>query len=968
MNREQIDEINQSLAQLERNPSLVAAQEVTRLLLKHSIGINGATFQLFNDSSGKIRASASLFESDRIVEDKKAAYSVSAPAVPEKLEIKLYGIRPSSKATRSWITGLTNNWEDLDALAAYPAGMDFIYQSGTPAIEILSTFRRSARSLTLQGRLSNTDVEVLTRWSQIKFLDTAEKIHEVLWSSLDLQPLGREFYKGIVSHFLKLVDHLQESGYKKTDSEQFSSRLLGRILFCWFLNEMEIINSDADYFELDPTLTDCDYYARKLEILFYEILNKPDNIRTEDAGGTPYLNGGLFEPHLNDFYLDAKLSFPIGFFTDLYEFLRRFNFTTDESTADYQERSIDPEMLGRIFENLLAHIVGTTGTKQSEMGTYYTPREVVDHMCRHALKKYLTQRVKDFGDFQQRLWQLIDASDQEFFDQDHNWRREFARYKNQIIASIEELRILDPACGSGAFPIGMLQLLLRVYDRLSPGHDRYQAKLKIIETMLFGSDIEPMAVEISRLRAWLSLIVDAPDKHNVHPLPNLEFNFVAANSLRDLGRKGHGVFGEDLDLENKLAKLKHNYFSSNDYDKKKALKLKYRALVGPGLGHAYSYEEQLKSFDPFDVRFPARFLDPKFMFGVDLFGIVIGNPPYGASVNDDERAFYKQRYDSCQSKNGKKGSTNTFVAFIERGMELLEPSGVLSFIVPMSVVSSEQCERLHDYLRNNSKLTSFASFADRPRQVFDNAAVNVTILETVLKSQSSDDSEFYSTALLRRRDGVGLVQLLDKINFVDSSRHYLKGRFPKIGTQWENEMLDRLRGQPLTIKDFVTTDDSHDNVYYRSAGGRYFKVITTRPTGSSAEKTLKVKKGFGDFVAALMSSNLFFWWYQIYSDNLNLKLEEILSFPVPRIDLGDTKWQEVATAFTDYSLDIEANKQRRVSANYAHVDSFDNYRIGRSKAKIDLIDGCLFPLYNLDVEQLKNVVNYEIDVRLSQEE
>jgi type II restriction/modification system DNA methylase subunit YeeA len=229
-------------------------------------------------------------------------------------------------------------------------------------------------------------------------------------------------------------------------------------------------------------------------------------------------------------------------------------------------------MLGRIFENLLAEIVEETGEQaRKAKGAFYTPREIVDYMCKETLKEYLKSKMPEDEHRDQRLYQLIDAPDKDFQDQDHNWRRDWNPYKKAILEALDELKVLDPACGSGAYPIGMLQLLVRVYERLEARFDSYKTKLQIIEKNIFGVDIEPMAIEISRLRTWLSIVVDEEsDSRKIKPLPNLEFKFVSANSLVDLDQSGQAtLYGEDPELENKLRDLRDSYFNTESLNKKR---------------------------------------------------------------------------------------------------------------------------------------------------------------------------------------------------------------------------------------------------------------------------------------------------------------------------------------------------------------------------------------------------------------
>jgi hypothetical protein len=184
----------------------------------------------------------------------------------------------------------------------------------------------------------------------------------------------------------------------------------------------------------------------------------------------------------------------------------------------------------------------------------------------------------------------------------------------------------------------MLQLLVRVYERLEARFDSYRTKLAIIEKNIYGVDIEPMAVEIARLRTWLSIIVDeAADSKNIKPLPNLEFKFVSANSLIDLDKSRATAFGEDPQFAEKLQEIRDGYFNTENLKRKKKLRADYSKLVNQGVGlfGESQNSKHLKTYRPFDSEWSSIFFSPSFMFGVDAFNIVIGNPPYVSSWNID---------------------------------------------------------------------------------------------------------------------------------------------------------------------------------------------------------------------------------------------------------------------------------------------------------------------------------------------
>jgi methylase of polypeptide subunit release factors len=438
------------------------------------------------------------------------------------------------------------------------------------------------------------------------------------------------------------------------------------------------------------------------------VLNTPIDEREYKDDITPFLNGGLFEARQNDLYKNNKLTFPKNYFDDLFKFLSEYNFTTDESTSQFQQVAIDPEMLGRIFENLLAEITEETGEQaRKAKGAFYTPREIVDYMCKESLKEYLKTKLPEDTYRDQRLYQLIEAPDKDFQDQDHNWRRDWKPYKDSILTALDDLKVLDPACGSGAFPIGMLQLLVRVYERLEPRFDGYKAKLQIIEKNIYGVDIEPMAVEIARLRTWLSIVVDEEsDSKKIKPLPNLEFKFVCANSLIDLDKSGATSFWDDSELENKLQVLRDSYFNTESLSKKKKLRSDYDALVnaGPNMFSESEKTVQLKTYRPFDNETSASFFNPEFMFGVKNFDMVIGNPPW---VSNDTLSESVKNQISKHYSYSVESRFDLSCPFIELARDHISNSNtVVAFVLPEHLWIGEYFISLRKAIYKNLKEVS----------------------------------------------------------------------------------------------------------------------------------------------------------------------------------------------------------------------------------------------------------------------
>lgn len=964
------NEVRLRTKEIEVNPSLEGCKKLILSVIKlldSSINSDDLNlFELFTDDGRKLAANASWFLSDPKVKDHKATYLIN-----EKnnlnIDFKLFGVQKLNKRIISWSQALTPNFEDEPFYPDLRIGIDFLVPKTFDRVLVVLSNNYVVRILELHGPLTATYEEIFAKWESIEDYSNKRYVHTILWESFELHPINKRFYEGIQQRFTWLKTHLEETGIHDSEhAAQFANRLVGRIIFCWFLEKKNLINPAPEYFNSQSFENDTDYYRNKLEPLFFKVLNTPISNREPGDLSTPYLNGGLFESKLGDMYGSEKLTFPANYFDDLFEFFQSYNFTTDESTSQFQQVAIDPEMLGQIFENLLAEMSEESGDQaRKAKGAFYTPREVVDYMCRESLKEYLRSQFEEDEFLERRIYQLVDAPDREFQDQDHNWRRDWKPYKEKLISALDQLKVIDPACGSGAFPIGMLQLLVSVYSRLEPRFDPHKAKLAIVEKNIYGVDIEPMAVEISRLRAWLSLIVDVEDTgNNFEPLPNLDFKFVCANSLLPIEEDLQESFGDDPDLGNKLQLIREKYFNTNKFERKSKLRLEYEKLVKEEeslFGESYK-TTQLKSFRPFENEASAIFFDSDYMFGLEKFDIVIGNPPYGAKVSDDHKKKFKKFYKSATADaDGGRGSLNTYTVFIELALNLLSDHGNLNFIVPISVCSSESSMPLHALLENTCENIRISSFAVRPQPVFLNAMVNTSILNATKTGKPCKGVSM--TKMYRKSIGTSMSDILGSIKFITPNGFYIKGRYPKISDEIELSILRKINSLPNTLADYLK--EKGEPVYYRAAGGRYFKVITPFSTGSAAEKSIQVDPDFQLPIGAILSSNLYFWFYQVYSDNLNLKKTELETFPMPSPALLSKIASPLSKAYEEFLVDIQQNVKTRKSDNYAHVKSFQEFKLGKSKKFIDKLDEIIASSFGLSSEELNFITNYEIASRLS---
>ena len=431
------------------------------------------------------------------------------------------------------------------------------------------------------------------------------------------------------------------------------------------------------------------------------------------------------------------------------DILKRYNFTVEENTPFDKEVSLDPELLGKVFENLLASFnPETQTTARKQTGSFYTPREIVQYMVDESLVAHLKRTVGEELEPQYR--QLMQYSDDDV--------ELTAEQRKSIMQSLYNCKILDPACGSGAFPMGILQQMVHILNRIDPDNSGwkemmlqkaldetseayrnsssderkeliadiersfdesinrpdYARKLYLIENCIYGVDIQPIAIQISKLRFFISLVVDQntnadpTDNFGVRPLPNLEAKFVAANTLIGLVKKDASLFdsAEIKAKENKLKIAKHKIFGAktvrtkrkyknivNDLRQEIADMLYANGAVGNDEAH------QLASWDMFDQNASSPFFDPEWMFDVKAgFDIVIGNPPYvQLQSNNKELAklYAHSKYETYFSTG------DVYCLFFEKAYNILCNKGILAYINPNTWLQSLTFSPFRQYITSH---------------------------------------------------------------------------------------------------------------------------------------------------------------------------------------------------------------------------------------------------------------------------
>ena len=676
-----------------------------------------------------------------------------------------------------------------------------------------------------------------------------------LLASLDTSELNKRFYKDLFGWFNRTVAEARfpTDQTRTLPPEEHVIRLITRMLFVWFIKEKglvveelfieEQVRSLLNNYDLDKGDS---YYRAVLQNLFFATLNTEIHKRSFSATQqtthrdfcryryqnemanperllalfkrTPFINGGLFDC-LDSFASTSKGGYRIDCFSDnvtvkgsqeygmmsvpnklffgndgLVTLFNRYKFTVEENTPIEQEVALDPELLGRVFENLLAATNPETKTSaRKKAGSYYTPRLVVDYMVEEGLVASLASKVQpDDGDAKflcDRLHYLLDYEDA--FD-DAQSLFEDAEAK-AIVGAIAGLKVLDPAVGSGAFPMGVLHKLTLALRRLDSHNQRWEAlqkeiarkqaaavfdtsdqqnrdtelqdisatferyrdsdfgrKFYLIQNSIFGVDIQAIACQIAKARFFISLAIEqqpngnSRDNYGIKPLPNLETRFVAANTLLALAG-GQGVIPSPRtqELEKQLRANRECYFHAKIRD----LKLKYqtedRELRGKlttelqTIGMEKVDAEKIAAWDPYDQNASTDWFNAEYMFGVaDGFDLVLGNPPY--------KQVRRGTYPKIQfpfSESYDKGKQNLYKLFVEQSYNLCKNGGITTLIIQNGMMCDLSSTHMRRLLLEHTRLqhiVEFSKAAPTPETQVFQSVMQGTCIYQFLKSQSDN--------------------------------------------------------------------------------------------------------------------------------------------------------------------------------------------------------------------------------------
>ena len=639
--------------------------------------------------------------------------------------------------------------------------------------------------------------------SRFLFLQEKGISFENIKNAFSVEALTKQFYNELFEWYQWAISEESgvyfpnNTAIEDDDRENIDTkiiRLITRLMFVWFIKQKDLVpNKLFEASFISTILKDFDpesdssgnYYNAILQNLFFATLNRaiedeegkhrgfaklaskdvktlyryeemfsiPEDEVIKLFSGIPFLNGGLFEcldktktidgvqkaynfdgfsrndkkfadgRYRNRAFIPNSLFFKQD--KGLFSILSRYNFTIEENTPNEQQVALDPELLGKVFENLLgAYNPETKETARNQSGSFYTPREIVNYMVDESIISYLGE------------------SDEvrEMLSSDYQYDPAKRDLYKDITEKLKSIKILDPACGSGAFPMGLLNRIVDLITKLSPETDVYSLKLQIIENCIYGVDIQSIAVQISKLRFFISLICDCEKDENkpnfgIPTLPNLETKFVCANSLIDKkSEEAQGNLFEDpriQETKDALIRLREDHFLAKSASQKRRLRekddelrLTLATLLADNDLATREDAEQMAKWNPYDQNASSPFFSAEWMFNVkDGFDIIIGNPPYIQLQNNGGEL--NKLYAPCGFQSFAS-TGDIYCLFYERGWQLLKENGHLCFITSNKWMRAGYGEKLRTFFANNTDPKLMIDFGGV--KIFESATVDTNIL------------------------------------------------------------------------------------------------------------------------------------------------------------------------------------------------------------------------------------------------
>lgn len=759
-----------------------------------------------------------------------------------------------------------------------------------------------------------------------------------------------------------LTASIEPQDASESDKNKFSIVFLNRLIFIKFLENKKIIkpnylSSLLDNFKQLDILPST-FYKGNLSQLFYGIFNTPINKRIDRKNDDiPYLNGGLFRETVKG---EMQYDISDNAVEKIINLLDRYEFELKESGTNLGTK-INADILGSIYEKTVNIITG--GFKKLE-GAYYTPDEITVYICNQTLFPYLLRKFKEtlanlgWKDNELKSYNSIsEMIRNRISNSNDTWRA--------LIKNVEEIKILDPSCGSGHFLMSALDIIIRIkkemYAIIGEKKTEFELKSETILNNLFGVDIDPMAVEIAKLRLWLSLIesMDINNKNNREMLPNIEYNIIQGDSLIGISTLNEVKGSLNTDYDNLIDKIKKYEEKLNLYkDNSGPDPSKIREDIGDmlkeindKLGQFYTNNPEYQSSDNLNVHWPIVF-SSVFSNNDPGFDIVIGNPPYGDLLDKNKKKIIGSIY----TKINGESLSEVAGLFTYRFTEMLKQGGYLSFIITFSITFNKNLSKVREHLRDNFRGIYISTF-DRDRcKIFSSMTQSVSIL--ICKEKGKYQGSFYTSKFHRSMPPLNDIKyeyandlLLSRKGF---GNHFsIDHRLPKLGEEINTRILKKIIYTSQSLADLLKCNETETTIYYRNSGNYWYNAWDFKPYAGTQIKELRVPSRYKNFIIVLINSNLMYFFSRIYGDGRHFNTDLMNNFRVPSLPSINKQ------------LDDFDNMEKKLMEELKSVYDETNRRFETSKVKptIDQCDRILAELYSLTDEEYEYLIKYDWEVR-----
>lgn len=774
------------------------------------------------------------------------------------------------------------------------------------------------------------------------------------------------------------------------DRKHYSEILFYRIIFCYFIQTKKFLSNEDAYLKKkfnNVENKNDNFYSDFLCPLFFDVLNtknRKKQLEYSEFDEIPFLNGGLFRMHHIEKKYAIKIENPI--FHNILDFLSRWIWYTDED-INVREGGINPDILGNIFEK-------TINDKRNK-GAYYTPVDLTRFIIGETIASYCLDKInKKFSKTYSKLSDIksIDKNQHEleylYFD------------------IIKNITILDNACGSGEFLLSALNMLLEVYQeswkkiaKFDSNNIKieyqlinefqsidYYFKKRIISHNLFGIDFEDGAIEICKLRLWLSL-VSQMSKEDAEPLPNIDYNIMIGNSLLGYiklntgqtslsGSSAQNIIDEIEDLKEKF-RLEFDPINADDIKIQIDEKIKTintdlnKALVTDTLSLLNSKKrktktallDQIETFKTFHWRLH---FDKILKNGG--FDIIVGNPPYVQTSKID--------YPVDSFKTISCG--NSYAYFFETSLNLLKPDGRLGYIVPVSSISTKRMSTLHNLLVNNCSELKISSYDDPPEKIFEGARHNRSAIILCKRNSNVDNKCTIYTTGYKEYNTEERPTLFKNIKYTESTEFFKEGSIPKIANEIEKSIMRKIKNKPV-LKAYLEKNhkkiEKKYEVWYHNAPQFWIRAMTFNPefirnnviTNSEHNKPIYVgNELLQNLIVMIMNSSTFYWFFIKISNGRDLYLSTIENFcvDVTKFNMNhNEKFKKIVSELMENYKEksvLEKTMRKKTKTVVEYRKFFPRH----AKHIIDKIDDLFADHYKFTKTELEYIKTFDESYRL----